>query len=107
RGETVCERHADGHTLAMDQPASIVAGCSLQRVAKRMAEIEQGAIPTFALIACNHLGLRLAGFCDRMLARLASGKNIAPIHLQPLEEGRAVDQAVFDCLRIARAKLPF
>src|SRR5690554_708296 len=79
RGEPVRKRHANGNPLAMDQTAAIVAGRSLQRVAERMPEIEQGAIPTFALIACNNLGLRLASFRNRMLARFTAGKNIAPI----------------------------
>ena len=80
-------------------------GQSLQGVAKRVAEVEQGARALLGFVGGDDPRLGGAAHRDGAAARRAAGEHRATIRLEPLEEVAIVDKAVFDHLRIAGAEL--
>ncbi len=100
------EPHADGDGLAVQQPVGI-AGEGFQRMAEGVTEIEQRApAALLALVGDDDLGLG-AGARLHGVAALAvvTGEHIAPILLEPGEEGRIAEEPVFRHLGIAGAEL--
>ncbi len=94
------QHHADGDCLAVDQ-AVRVAGGGLQRVAEGVAEVEQGALALVALVGATTCGLGAAGDRDGLIALRPAGGDRAPVRLQPGEELRVADEAVFRHLGVA------
>ena len=88
----------------MQQPVG-EARRGLECMAERMAEIEQHAFAGLALVAPHDSRLGATTDRDSVLARRAAGEQVAPVGLQPGEEGGVVDQAVLGDFRIAGAKL--
>ena len=70
-----------------------------------VAEIEQGALAGFALVARHRNGLGTAARRDRMLARRPAREQVAPIGVEPGEECGVVDQAIFDDFGVASAEV--
>ena len=54
------QRHADRHALAMHEAGAVVAGRRLQRMAERVAEIEQRAVAGLEFVARDDIGLGAA-----------------------------------------------
>ena len=83
------QRHAERDRLAVQQPVG-ETGAGFQRMAEGVAEIEQRALAGFALVARRRCRLAAAADGDGVLARAASppAEHVAPIRLQPGEEGR-------------------
>ena len=104
RGKLRRQHHADGNALAMEQAIG-EAGCSLQRMAEGMTEIEQRALAVFALVAGDNRGLGAAGGCDRVLARSAAGKDVGMVGVEPGEEGFIAEHAIFGDFGVAGAEL--
>ena len=104
-GEVEGEPHADGNALAMHQPGAVIGDDGLQRVAERVAEIEQGPLAGLELVGRDNTRLGPAGGGNRLLALGAAGKDRAVVRLEPGEEGGIAKQAVFDDLRVAGAEL--
>ena len=97
--------HADRHALAMDEARAVVARQPLERVAEGVAEIEQRAFALLGLVGGDDARLGGAAPGDRLQTRRAAGEHFAPVRLQPVEEIAIADQAVFDDLGVAGAKL--
>src|SRR5712691_6439727 len=74
-------------------------------MAESMAEIEQGALASLALVARHGQGLGSTAGRDRVLARRTTRERLAPVGLKPGEEGRITDETIFDDLGIAGAEL--
>ncbi len=87
----------------MQQPFGEPGG-RFQRMAERVAEIEQRALAALALVARHRAGLGPAAHRDGMLPRRAACEDIPPVGFQPGEEGLVADQSVFDDLGIAGAE---
>ena len=102
--ETMRQRHAYGDAFAMDEPRAIILHGAFQRVAKRMAEIEQGPVAGLEFVARHNVSLGTAGLCDRLDTRCAAVEHVLPVLFQPGEEIRPVDKAVFGDLGIAGAE---
>ena len=103
--EPMRQRHADGDALAMHQPRAVIGGRGFQRVAEGVAEIEQRAVAGLELVARRRR--RPWRGRIRAIASVRAGpprKDLAPVLLQPGEELRPVDQAVFGDLGIAGAE---
>ena len=99
------QRHAGGDRLAMQQPVGKAAS-RFQRVTESVAEIEQRPLAGLALVARHDRGLGAAAHGDGVLARgtRACAKDVAPVRLQPGEEGGVAEQAVFGDLGVAGAE---
>ena len=104
RGKLRRQHHADGNAFAMEQAIG-EAGCSLQRMAESMTEIEQRALAGLALVARDDRGLGAAGGCDGMLARSAAGEDVGMVGFEPGEEGFIAQHAVFGDFGVAGAEL--
>jgi hypothetical protein len=89
----------------MHETGGIVIRRRFQRVAKRVAEIEQGPVAGLILVAGDHIGLGLARNRDGFSARRAAGKNLLPICFQPGKKVWPVDQAIFGDFGVSGAKL--
>jgi len=70
-GEFESHDHAERHCLAVQQTAR-EATTGLERMAERVAKIEQRAFARLALVAGDDAGLGAAANGDRMLARRAA-----------------------------------
>ncbi len=101
-----CEHDAERHRLPVEQRVA-VARERFQRVAERVAEIEQRAGAGLALIGRDQGSLGAAARHDRVLpGRVVARQQGRAVRLEPGEQRRLVDQPVFDHLGIARAQLP-
>ena len=100
------QRHADGDAFAMQQPVGI-SGRRFQRMAERVAEIEQRAFAGFAFVARHDLGLHAAGMRDgmRRLPAQSPDERLRAIRFQPFEKSRIAQRAVFHDLGIAGEQL--
>src|SRR5512144_1624837 len=76
------QSHPQRHCLTVQQAVGEPAA-GFQRMAESLAEIEQRALASLALVARNSPGLGAAADCNRMLARRAAGKHILPVLLKP------------------------
>ena len=108
RREAERERHADGNRFAVQQPVGETAR-RFQRVAERVAEIEQLAVAGLALVARDDRGLGAAAHRDGVFARgtsggIAAGEYVFPIGFEPGEEGGVAEQAVFGDFGVAGAE---
>jgi len=74
------QHHADGNAFAVKQAIG-KAGRSLQRMAERVAEIEQRALAVFALVAGDDRGLGAAGGRNRVLTCRAAGEDVGVVGL--------------------------
>ena len=81
------------------------AGRGLQRMAERVAEIEQRALAVLALVAGDDRGLGAAGGRNRVLARRAAGEDVGVIGFEPGEKGFVAEHAIFCDFGVAGAEL--
>ena len=65
------EADADGHGLSVQQPLR-VAGPGLERVAERVAEVQEHAVAGLRLVARDDLGLALDAGADTSVASAAA-----------------------------------
>ncbi len=94
------QRAADRHALAVQQAVGIT-GRRLERVAERVAKVEQRAVALFGLVARDDIGLHL----HRPAHRLGAQPGIArrqrgPVRLEPFEERLVAEQPVFHHLAV-------
>src|SRR6476646_1370060 len=73
---------------------------------ERMAEIEQSPFAGLALVARDDSCLHATAFGDGVLARRATGEDLAPMPLQPLEESSVSHESVLGNLGITSAEFP-
>ena len=100
-----CTGHSNGHGLAMDETLAVIMDETLQRMAEGMAEIQQGPVPGFELVAGDNLRLGGAALGNGVNAGGAAVEDVAPIGFEPFEKGLIADQPIFRDLGIAGAKL--
>src|SRR5512139_719764 len=94
------------HCFAVQQPVG-EATAGLERMAERVAEIEQRALSSLALVPRDDAGLGAAANRNRVLARRTSGKDVLPVLLEPGEERGVAEQPVFGDFGIAGAEFAF
>ena len=98
------ERHAEADGFAV-QPA-LVAADRLERVAERVAEVQQRAPALLALVLGDDRGLDLAAAANRMRQRCrVEAPQVVDVLLEPGEERRVDDDAVLDDLGEAGGEL--
>ena len=89
------------------QHAPVVAGLGFKGVGKGVAEVEQSALACFTLVRLDDARLGAATLDNGVTARVyVSGGNRGTLRLEPSEELRVANEAVFDHLGVARQKLP-
>ncbi len=74
---------------------------------KCVTEVEQGTSARLTLVFLDNGRLRPAASLNCLGPRRATGKDVAPVHLKPLEEVRIAQQPIFHNFRVAGPKLPF
>jgi hypothetical protein len=89
------------------QPLAIT-DTGLDRMAKGMAEVEQGALTRFALIGDDHLGLVATRTTHRLGKRRSGWRDSSRSRLgsEPFEERQIPDQAVLDDFRQPGPQFP-
>jgi hypothetical protein len=80
-------------------------GPRLERVTEGVAEIEQRPFAGLPLVAADNRGLHAAAHGNGMLARRPAREHVAPVRVEPGEEGGVSDQSVFRHFGISRAEL--
>ncbi len=99
------EANADCHGLSVQQPLR-VASPGLERVAERVAEVQERAVAGLGLVARDDLGLASdAGGHERGLCRRIVREHRAPTLLEPGEEACVAEQAVLGGFHVACTKL--
>ncbi len=88
----------------MHQPRAIIVVDPFERVAEGVPEIKQSAVAPLMFVARDNRRFRFAADRNGADAVIAAGEYSAPIGLKPAEERGIADEAVFDDLRVARAK---
>src|SRR5262245_59088898 len=83
--------HAEGDRLPVQQPIR-EAGSGLEGVPEGVTEIEQRPLAGLALIARDRQRLCAAAHRDRVLSGGPARENLAPIGVEPGEEGGIADQ---------------
>src|SRR5690606_23936028 len=92
-------------SLAVDQARAVVACRRFERMAEGVAQVEERALARFVFVTLDDFRLGAAGGGDRLHACGSAGKDLTPTRLQPGEEVRPIDEAVFGDRRIAGAEL--
>ena len=76
-----------------------IAGLDFDRMAERVAEVEQGAFAELALVAGDHAGLVPAAAGDGLIqCRFIAGQQGIGVLFDPGEERGVADRAVLDHL---------
>ena len=104
RREVGRQHHADRDALAMEQPVGKPGG-GFQRMAERVAEIEQRSLAVLAFVARDDRRLGAARGGDGVFARRAAGKDLGVVGFEPGEERRVTQHAVLGNLGIPGAEL--
>src|SRR5690606_31847400 len=103
--ESMCEHHAYGDALAVQQAVG-ESGRRLERVPEGVAAVQQRADACFLLGGEPETRPGRAGAGHGLGARRAAREDVATIVFQPEEEWLVVDEPVFDNLGIAGSELP-
>src|SRR3972149_2635790 len=100
RREAERQHHADGDGLAVQQPVG-KPGCGFERMAERVAQVEERPLAALALVAADELGFCPTRRCDRRNSCVVPREHVRPVGLEPGKEGFVAEQPVFSDLRIA------
>ena len=77
----------------------------LERVTEGVTEIEQRPFAGLPLVTADNRSLHAAAHRNGVLARRPAREHVAPVRLEPGEEGGISDQSVFRHFGISRAEL--